>query len=228
MVNVNALGGYDNVSEPPGWTNQATSPTAQVGTSLESGGGGNALGYTSPATNGYTAWSLTPEDSTGSVAMTSTNGFLFRVIAQAGGPIGHLDVAMVSGSAFTNAVFGLYSGASFAVGPLVWTADQHTAFASAGVIAMTWNGASSPASVSIVAGQTYWLYAEITATSPVFAGSINPSAAGMNANLTATASYGNNAMTLATGPTSLAANTTLTPQTSWANTGSKAWFGLRA
>ena len=226
MVQVNVLGGYDNVTFPQPWTDQLiTNPG--VGGALESSGAGNSLGAISPAANSYLSWTLAPEEASDSGAITSTNGWLWRVVAQGGGACGHIDVATVS-STYTNCVFGLYNAASFAVGPLVWTADQHAAFGSAGLVAMTWNGASSPASVNLVAGQTYWVYAELTGTSPVLASSVNPSAAGMNPNLTASATFANNAMTIATGPTSLAANTTLTPQTSWANSGTKAWVGLRA
>lgn len=228
MVQVNVLGGYDNVTFPSGWTDQlVTNPG--VGTSLESGGAGSfSSGTSTPASNGYLAWSLTPEDATSNtLAMTTTSGWLSRVIATTGGSCGHLDIQFVSGT-ITNAVFALYSGASFAVGPLAWTADQHAAM-SAGVVAMTWNGASSPSSINLQAGQVYWVYAEWTGTSPVVVGDSYITATNANVNLTATASFANNAMTLAAGaPTSLTATTTLTPQTSWANTATKPWYGLRA
>jgi hypothetical protein len=165
--------------------------------------------------------------------MTTGNGWLTRLIAQSGGSCGHIDINFVSGT-ITNAVFAVYSGPSFATGPLAWTADQHAAMA-AGNVAMTWNGASSPATFNLVAGNTYWIYAEWTGTSPIVAGVMPGGAANAqtaalaNANLTATASFANNAMTLgAAAPTSIAANTTLTPQTSWANSAVKPWYGLRA
>lgn len=228
MVQVNVLGGFDNVTFPMGWTDQlVTNPG--VGASLESSGAGSFnSGASTPAGNGYLAWSLTPEDATSNaLAMTTTSGWLSRVVASTGGSCGHLDMAFVSGT-ITNAVFALYSGPSFATGPLVWTADAHTAM-SAGIVSLTWNGASSPASFSLVAGQTYWVYAEWTGTTPVVVGNSYVTAAVANVNLTATASYANNAMTLAAGaPTTLAANTTLTPQTSWANSAVKPWYGLRA
>lgn len=228
MVQVNVLGGYDNVTFPQPWTDQLiTNPG--VGAALESYGAASLAGaVATPSGNSYLAWSQSPEESTSNaLAMATTVGWLTRVVAATGGPCAHLDISFVSGT-ITNAVFALYNGPSFAVGPLVWTADQHTAM-SAGIVAMTWNGASSPASVNLVAGQTYWVYAEWTGTSPVVAGNLIASAALANANLTATASFANNALTLAAGaPTTLAANTTLTPQTSWVNTNIKPWYGLRA
>lgn len=228
MVQVNVLGGYDNVTFPQPWTDQLiTNPG--VGASLESYGAASLSGATPvPSANGYLAWSQSPEESTSNaLAMTTTSGWLTRVTAATGGPCAHLDISFVSGT-ITNAVFALYNGPSFATGPLVWTADQHTAM-SAGIVAMTWNGASSPASVNLVAGQVYWVYAEWTGTSPVVAGLQGANAALLNANLTATASFADNAMTLAAGaPTSLAANTTLTPQTSWTTSAVKPWYGLRA
>lgn len=228
MVQVNVLGGYDNVTFPPAWTDQNATINPGVGASLESGAAGNSFGSISPAANGYLAWTMYPEDATSNaLAMTTTNGWLTRVVSQGGGACGHLDISFVSGT-ITNSVFAVYSGPSFATGPLAWTADTHAAM-SAGIVSMTWNGASSPASFNLVAGQTYWIYAEWTGTSPVVAGVAIANAALANANLTATASFANNAMTLSSGaPTTLAANTTLTPQTTWANTGTKPWYGLRA
>lgn len=233
MVQINVLGGYDNVTFPPGATNQSTVAALDWGGALESYGSAS-LGNVSPSSNNYLGWTMTTEDATSSVAVTTGNGWLMRVIPATGGPCGHLDVPVTSALAVTNAVFGIYSGPSFAVGPLAWTADVHaTITGAAGLYGLTWNGASSPASVNLVAGQTYWIYMEITGTTPTISGS---SASGLvlNANLTASASFADNAMTNAaanTPPTTLAANTTLAPQTNWAPvTGvtGKFWFGLRA
>lgn len=228
MVNINVVGTYDGVTFPAGTTNQSTVSTLDIGGALESSGGGNPLGYTSPAGNSYLAWTQTPEDSTSNaLAMTTTSGWLTRLIAQTGGSCGHMDISFVSGT-ITNAVFAVYSGPSFATGPLAWTADAHASM-SAGIVALTWNGSSSPASFNLVAGNTYWIYAEWTGTSPVVAGVSIANAALANANLTASASFANNAMTLgAAAPTTIASNTTLTPQTSWANSNVKPWYGLRA
>lgn len=221
--------GVDGIAVPGvGWTDQSTTPYSS---GLESSGGGTLGIATTPAGNGYQAWSLIPEDAYQTFTPTTLVGYLTRVVASTGGPSGHLDMVLHSAGTVTNAVFALYSGASFATGPIVWTADQHAAFA-AGTVSMTWNGAGSPASANLAAGVTYWVYTEITTSAaPTIAGAVPTgaqSAVILNVNLTATSSFANNSMSLAAGaPTTIASNTTLTPQTSWANLNSKMWFGLR-
>lgn len=224
MVNVNVSGGYDGVSYPPGWTDQSNLPG-----SLESGGSGGSLGPSTPAANGYLAWSMIPEDVIATNAHATTAGFLTRVVAGVGGVSSHLDFVVISSGAVTNAVFALYTGPAFATGPLAWSADVHTTITgAAGLYSITWGGASSPASVNLQAGSTYWVYSEITGTSPTLGGSAGASAASMNANLTASASFANNSLTIATGPyTALTSASTITPQTTWANSATKMWFGLR-
>ena len=149
MVNQNVLGTYDNVTFPPGTTAQSTTSTLDWGAALESYAGPSSTLFDPPNANGYAAWSLIPEDAiTTNLAHTSTNGFLTRVFVPANGSVGHLDINITSSGAITNAVFGLYSASSFATGPLVWTADVHaTVTGAAGLYGLTWNGASSPASV---------------------------------------------------------------------------------
>lgn len=232
MVQVNVLGGYDNVTFPMGWTDQlVTNPG--VGASLESGGAASFAGaVATPSANSYLAWSQSPEDSSSALTVVTTVGYLTRVVAATGGAVGHLDVVFHTAGTTTNVIYGIYSGASFASGPLAWTADVHASVV-AGVNSFTWNGASSPASVNLVAGQTYWIYTEVTTSAaPTIAGVTGAGAqeaAMLNTNLTATSAFANNAMSLAAGgPTTLAANTTLTPQTSWVNSALKFWYGLRA
>lgn len=232
MVNINVLGGYDNVTFPPGETAQSTVSTLDWGAALESYGGGTLGIASTPAGNNYLAWSLIPEDAYQTFTPTTLVGYLTRIVASSGGSCGHLDTVLHSAGTTTNAVFALYSGASFATGPLVWTADVHASFA-AGTNSFTWNGASSPASVNLQAGVTYWVYTEITTSAaPTIAGAVPTgaqSAAILNVNLTASATFANNSMSLAAAaPTSLTSSTTLAPQTSWANLNSKMWFGLRA
>jgi len=222
--------GVDGISVPGvGWTDQALTPYSS---GLESSGGGTLGIASTPAGNSYLAWSLIPEDAYQTFTPTTLVGYLTRVVASTGGACGHLDMVLHSAGTTTNAVFAIYSGASFASGPLAWTADVHASFA-AGTNSFTWNGASSPATANLVAGVTYWIYTEITTSAaPTIAGAVPTgaqSAAILNVNLTATASFANNSMSLAAAaPTSLTASTTLTPQTSWANLNSKMWFGLRA
>jgi hypothetical protein len=228
MVNVNVVGGYDGVTDPPGMTSQSTTSTLDIGAALESSGGGT-LGVTStPAGNGYLAWSMIPEDAIASNAHTTLNGILTRVVAATGGPSAHLDMVITTVGTPTNAVMGIYSGASFATGPLAWTADFHASITATGMLTVTWNGSSSPSSVNLVAGQTYWIYSEITGATTNLAGCAG-NATALNANLTASATYANNSMNIASGPyTTLTSSSSLTPQTTLANCANKMWFGLRA
>lgn len=230
MVNVSVLGGYDNVTFPPGETAQSTVSTLDWGGALESYGGGTLGIASTPAGNGYLAWSLVPEDSIATLAHATAAAFLTRVVASTGGPCGHVDLVMVSSGAVTSAVFGIYNSASFAVGPLAWTGNvSATITGAAGLFALTWNGASSPASVNLTAGTTYWIYSQVTGTSPTLAGSSSTAPAiAMNPNLTASATQATNSETIATAPyTVLTAASTLAPQTTWTNSATKMWFGLR-
>lgn len=212
----------------PGWTDQSNTPYSS---DLESSGGGTLGIASTPAGNNYLAWSMIPEDAIASNSHTSTQAFLVRVVAATGGPAGHLDMAFTTLGTVSNAVFGIYNAASFAVGPLAWTAEVHASLQAAGTMtSLTWNGASSPASINLQAGATYWIYYELTfSTGTNLAGSAGANAISMNPNLTASATNANNSMVLTSGgPTSLTATTTLTPQTSWANNALKTWFALRA
>ncbi len=211
-----------------GWTNQST--LFQSNLSLESYAAPNSDLFNQSAYNSYGAWSLIPEDAIVTNAHTSTNGWLTRVFVPTTFSCGHIDIAVTSSGSVTNAVFGLYSGSSFAVGPLAWTADVHsTITGAAGLYGLTWNGASSPSAVTLTGGNFYWVYSEITGTSPTLAGSAMASAAVANANLTASATYANNTLNIGTGPyTTLTSASTITPQTTWANSATKMWFGLRA
>lgn len=220
-----AVDGVTNIVA--GWTDQALTPYSS---GLESSGGGTLGIASNPAANGYLAWSMIPEDAIATNSHTSGSAFLTRITAQTGGPCGHIDLVMVSGNAVTNAVFGIYNSASFAVGPLAWTANvSATITGAAGLYSLTWNGASSPASVNLQAGATYWIYSEITGTTPTQAGSAGANAAAMNANLTASATQGQNSESIVTAPyTTLTAASTLAPQTTWAASATKMWFGLKA
>lgn len=221
--------GVDGISVPGvGWTDQSLTPYSS---GLESSGGGTLGIASTPAGNNYLGWSMIPEDAIASNSHTSTQAFLVRVVAASGGPAGHLDLAFTTLGTVSNAVFGLFNASSFAVGPLAWTAEVHASLQAPGTMtSLTWNGTNSPASPSLVAGTVYWIYYELTfSTATNLAGSAGANAATMNANLTASATNANNSMVLTSGgPTSLAANTTLAPQTSWANNALKTWFGLRA
>ena len=211
----------------PGWTNQSTTPYTVA---VESSGGGTLGLAETPAGNGYLGWSLIPEDAiSNAFSPTTTDGYLTRIVASTGGPCGHLDFVLHTVGTNTNVVFGLYSGASFATGPLAYTADVHASLAT-GLNSIPWG---TPSTVQLQAGQTYWIYMEITTSAAgTFAGSTASGAFAatiMNVNLTASASYADNSMVLATSaPSTLTGSTVLTPQTNWATQGSKIWFGLKA
>lgn len=241
MPQVNVVGGYDGVSFPPGITNQSTTASMDIGAALESGSAGNALGSISPSANGYLSWSMAPSDATQSVAIGATAtsfGWLTKVFSAGGGSCGHLDMVTATGApaTITGAVFALYNSASFATGPLAWTASRTQVFFTGANAAFSipWDGTSSPAAVNLVAGQTYWVYTTVTFSSTgvlTLAGNTAINAPVLNINQTASASSANESMTLSPAPvlfSAVAANSTLTPQTSWASSASKFWFGLRA
>lgn len=212
----------------PGWTNQNLGVNVgQLTSNIEAGSGPAGVGQ-NPGQNAYIAWTLIPEDSITTNSHTSTNGYLVRILPGGGGVVSHLDVVGTTITACTNAVFGLYSGASLATGPLAWTADVHASLA-VGMNSFTFNGASSPSGVQLQANQTYWVYYELTfGTASTLAGSTGATATSMNPNLTASTTFANNAMVLSTSaPTSLTATTALNPTVNWANTNLKAWVGLR-
>jgi hypothetical protein len=200
-------------------------------------GAGPGLGAASPSANGYLAWSTEPDDATASIAVGTTAtsfGWLTRVYCQTGGPSTKLDLVTATGApaTITGCVFALYSSASFATGPLAFTASQTaTQFTAATTLfSVSW---STPSSVFLQAGQNYWVYTTATFSSTgvlTLAGTTSQSAAVQNANLTASATNGCNSMTISPAPVlfgAVAANSTLTPQTTWATSASKFWFGLR-
>lgn len=240
MPQVNVVGGYDGVSFPPGTTNQSTAAGMDIGAALESGGAGNPLGAVSPASNGYQAWSMAPSDATQSVAIGATAtsfGWLTKVYAAVGGSCGHIDMVTATGApaTITGAVFALYNSAGFAVGPLAWTNSRTQTFFTAANTAFSipWDGTGSPTTVNLVAGQTYWVYTTVTFSSTgvlTLAANTTTNAPMYNINQTASASSANESMTLSPAPVlfgAVAANSTLAPQTSWANSTSKFWFGLK-
>lgn len=236
MVQVNASGGFDGVSYPAGWSDQVN-----LASQLESGGGGGSLGSPNPATNGYLTWSVDPEDCTASVALGATAtsfGWLTKVTAGASGPAGHLDMVTATGApaTITGCVFALYNSASFATGPLAWTASKTaTQFTAANTaFSFTWDGASSPTAPQLISGQNYWIYTTVTFSSTgvlTLAGTTAANAPVLNPNLTASASVALNSMTLSPAPVlfgAVGAASVLAPQTTWAASTSKLFFGLRA
>lgn len=232
---------YGGAMLPFGWTNQNLGQAVgTLTTNIESGSGPGGFGTVSPAANGYSAWSMLPEDAIASVAVgasATSFGWLTRVVAN-GGPCGHIDMITATGSpaTITGCVFALYSASSLAVGPLAWTASKTATQFTAATTAFSfaWDGASSPASVSLSGGQPYWIYTTATFSGSgvlTLAASTAQSAAAMNPNLTASATNADNSMTLSPAPvlySAVTATSALAPQTTWATSASKFWFGLRA
>jgi hypothetical protein len=214
----------------PGWTSQQNPDTEQ-------GAGATFGGLASPGANGYLAWSTEPDDATQSVAIGATAtsfGWLTRVFCQTGGPSTKLDLVTATGTpaTITGCVFALYSNTSFATGPLAFTASQTATQLTAAnsLFSVSW---ATPSSVFLQAGQYYWVYTTCTFSSTgvlTLAATTATNAAVMNTNQTASATNAGNSMTLSPAPVlfgAVAANSTLTPQTSWANSASKFWFGLK-
>lgn len=213
----------------PGWTNQQNPDLEQ--------GGGAGFGLASPSANGYLAWSTEPDDATASVAIGATAtsfGWLTRVYCQNGGPSTKLDLVTATGTpaTITGCVFALYSSNSFATGPLAFTASQTATQLTAAttLFSISW---ATPTSVFLQAGQFYWVYTTATFSSTgvlTLAATTSQSAAAQNAGMTASATNACNSMTLSPAPVlfgAVAANSTLTPQTTWATSASKFWFGLK-
>lgn len=226
----------------PGFTNQNLGQSVgTLTTNIESGTGPSGYGGTStPSANGYIAWTMLPEDAITSVAIGTTAtsfAWLTRVVVGAGGACSKLDLVTATGSpaTITGAVFALYSSASLATGPLVWSASQtQTQFTTANSLyTVTWGGSSSPSAVNLFPGQTYWVYSTATFSGSgvlTLAASTAQNAAAMNNNLVASTTNACNSMSLSPAPvlySAVAASSALVPSTSWVQASSKFWFGLR-
>lgn len=232
---------YGGAMLTSGWTNQNLGQAiGTLTTNIESGSGPGGFGTVSPAANGYSAWSMLPEDAIASVAVGTTAtsfGWLTRVVAN-GGPCGHLDMVTATGSpaTITGCTFAIYSASSLAVGPLAWSASRTQTFFTAAttLFSVPWDGASSPASVSLSGGQPYWIYTTATFSGSgvlTLAASTAQSAAAMNPNLTPSATNAANSMSISAAPVlynAVTATSALAPQTTWTASTSKFWFGLRA
>ena len=209
----------------PNWTNQSLT------SNLEEGTGATSLSSNSPSNSGYLAWSTSPDVATDTVTLTTSYGYLTKVIPNFGGVCTKLDMLFVAVGAPSAAYFAIYSGASFATGPLAYTAESHTPITTSGngvVYSATWNGASSASYALLQANTPYWIYQYYAATTPTMGGTTDSTAVMLNVNLTASATSANNSMSLSSSPPATVSNTTtLTPQTTWVNFTSKIWYGLR-
>lgn len=196
----------------------STGWTVQQNADLESGTP-NPGAINPAALDGYVAQSILVEDSITSVTHATT-GYLTRIYVPEPGTVTHLDwvQATATGAA---AQFGLFTAAALtsAVTPLAWgSASQGS---TTGVISNTFNGSSSPTSVSLNGNTFYYIYSYHTGTSTV--GCCTASAPALNPNLTTTTP---STATVGSAPTTVTSSTTLNTLT---NTlaGSKFWYGLR-
>lgn len=170
---------------------------------------------------GYAGQSLPPEVlPSAALTLTTAYGYLTRVNVTAAATTSYLDVVFTSTGAVTNAVWALYSAT--AANPLAYTAEAHlTVTGAAGLYSIPWT-----APVALMPG-LYYIFQEVTGTAPAMPAVTAPAAAVMNAG-TALASGTLNSALLATGaPTAVTGSTQLAFGTSWAQSASKIWYGLR-
>lgn len=217
------------------WTPQSTRFNSNK--NLVSSPGQLSFGMGDASGQGYFAWSMDPTDAQtiASVGTTATSfGWLTKVFCTDSGTSTFLDIITATGTpaTITGCVFALYSSSSFSTGPLAYTASvtQTTLTTGNTLYSIPWN---TPASVMLQSMQPYWIYTTCTFSSTgsltlIANSSIN--AIAQNANMTASSSSANNSMTLSPAPvlfSAVSASSTLTPQTGWANSANRFFFGLR-
>ena len=220
--NDGVIAGYAN-------TLNSTSPAGGAMTGPLSVGGlitASAGVSSSALPTGYLGWSISPEVlSPTAIVLTTAYGYLTRVYVPVAGVTTYLDVAFTTANAVTNAVWGLYTGTG--VNPIAYTAEAHTTVSgTANVYSIPW---SSPVTLS---PGSYYVYQEVTGTTPSMAGVTATSTGSVGAtilNPNCSLSGGTlNSASLASGaPTAITGTTTLAFGTSWALSASKLWYGLR-
>jgi hypothetical protein len=175
---------------------------------------------------GYLGQSYAPElASPTAVVLTTAYGYLTRVHVPVPGVSTFIDVVFTTGNTVTNAVWALYTGTG--VAPVAYTAESHAAVTgTANLYSIAW---ATP--VQLNAGD-YYVYQEVTGTTPSMAGVTATSTGSIGATILnpncSLASGTLNAASLSSGaPTSVTATTTLAFGTSWALSASKLWYGLR-
>jgi hypothetical protein len=177
---------------------------------------------------GYLGQSMSPDVlSPTAVALTTAYGYLTRVVVPVSGLTTYLDVIFTTGNAVTNAIWGLYTGTG--VAPVAYTAEAHTTVTgTANLYSIPW---VTP--VTLAAG-TYYVYQEVTGTTPSMpgatatsTGSIGATVMNPNNSLSATVPTLNAAVLTSGAPTTISASTTLAWGTSWALSVSKLWYGIR-
>ena len=176
---------------------------------------------TQAVAGGYLGQSLSPDVlSSSAVVLTTAYGYLTRVTVPVSGLATYLDVILTTGNTVTNAIWGLYTGTG--VNPIAWTAQSSaTVTGAAGLYSIPWT-----APVTLAAG-TYYVFQELTGTTPAMPGVTGVSATALNPNCSLAAGTLNSAL-LATGAvTTIGATTTLAFGTSWALAATKLWYGIR-
>ena len=176
---------------------------------------------TQAVAGGYLGQSLSPDVlSSSAVVLTTAYGYLTRVTVPVSGLATYLDVILTTGNTVTNAIWGLYTGTG--VNPIAWTAQSSaTVTGAAGLYSIPWT-----APVALAAG-TYYVFQELTGTTPAMPGVTGVSATALNPNCSLAAGTLNSAL-LATGAvTTIGATTTLAFGTSWALAATKLWYGIR-
>jgi len=177
---------------------------------------------------GYLGQSVNPDAlSATAVVLTTAYGYLTRVSVPVSGLSTYLDVIFTTGNTVTNAVWALYTGTG--VNPVAYTAESHTTVSgTANLYSIPW---ATP--VQLTAG-TYYLYQEVTGTTPSMpgvtatsTGSIGATVLNPNCSLSATVPTLNSAVLTSGAPTSVTGTTTLAWGTSWALASTTLWYGIR-
>lgn len=176
---------------------------------------------------GYLGQSVTPDAlSATAVVLTTAYGYLTRVTVPVSGVSTCLDVIFTANGSPSNAIWGLYTGSG--VNPVAYTAESHASITGNGLFSIPW---VTP--VNLAAG-TYYVYQEVTATTPSMpgvtassTGSVGSAILNPNCSLSATVPTLNSALLASGAPTTISGTTQLTWGTSWAFAATKVWYGIR-
>jgi len=177
---------------------------------------------------GYLGQSVSPDLlSATAVVLTTAYGVLTRISVPVSGLSTYLDVVFTSAGTVTNAVWALYTGT--AANPVAYTAEAHTTVTgAAGLYSIPW------AAPVVLAAGTYYVYQEVTGTTPSMpgvtatsTGSIAATIMNPNCSLSATVPTLNAAQLASGAPTSVTGTTQLTFGTGWALNANKLWYGIR-
>lgn len=174
--------------------------------------------------NTYLGQSVPPEAlSATTLTLVTAYGYLTRVYVPVAGTTTYLDVVVTSAT-FTNAIWGLYTGTG--TNPIAYTAESHLTLSAAGLYSIPW-----VATAALTPGY-YYVYQEVTGTSPTMPGVIATSTGGvgaaiMNPNCALASGTLNSALLASGAPTTISGTTQLTFGTGWALNPQKIWYGIR-